>query len=174
MGYSTLTRAQRLACDAWQLIYRDPSLLEQKTWRSEVKTTRTRCGTKLCWGGHVVALDDGQFLFDNPRSAYYDHVLARPSDPISKVKNLNVGYDGETKIGVISVAHRLAALMGVSNLELEKITAGGNTIEDIRKGIIDVLGVDPKTEQLVPKVDPYARKTCSCGDPSCSFNTSRW
>lgn len=169
MGFSTLTKAQRLACDAWQLINRNPELLEQRTWRSESKTPRTRCGTKLCWGGHVVLLDEGQFLFDNPRSNFYDHVLARPSDPIAKVKQLSVGFDGETKIGVISVADRLRSIMGVGAADLEKITSGGNTIEDIRRGIIDVLGVDPKTEELVPKYS--YRKPCSCGDPDCTFGS---
>lgn len=159
---SKLTYEQQLAVDAWQLIYNNPELHEQGTWRSE-QEAETRCGTKLCWGGHVVVLDGGVFLTNNKNSSLYQKVLARPTDYPHNVANIPIGYDNDT-LPVVSISGRIQSIFrGVS--DLSRMTGGELTVERIRQGIIKQLRVDPKTGLKVEK----PASTCYCGDITCHF-----
>jgi len=176
-----LTRAQELACDAYDLIKHNPGTWLQSAWRtpqeacpatSEGEKQRTRCGTQLCWGGHLVVLAGGKFVTDDADSAYFDRLLAESFDKPYAVESL---HTGDFDLKTVPVHERLSALLGLSVNELTLITSGYNTVSQIRSAIKKRLGVNPETRTLVTgfltnydtTMDNYHSVRCPCGDPYC-------
>jgi len=162
MDLSHLSHPERLAVEAWQLIKNHPEQWRQEAWRSP---DPTRCGTQLCWGGHVVALDGGIWVTDDPCNGFYNHVIARPGESEWSIRKIHAEHD--LVFSVISVEGRLTSLFGISPDQMFRITSGDNTITDIRRAIINVLGIDPSTGERVSK--PEKVSTCYCGNPACVF-----
>lgn len=168
---SKLTEAQELACNSYQIIKLDPQTWKQNNWRSnevscamtsDGEEQRTRCGTKLCWGGHVVVLAGGKFITNDPESYYFDRLIAEHFDHEDFIEK-QAFFD--TTIRSVDVSERLQALLKVSEEALEPIVNGENNLEDIRRSIIDILGVDPETRMLTS--DPAEENKCS--NPLCSL-----
>lgn len=160
---SYLNKQQSLATDAYQEIKRNPGSWDQELFRSYQSCDTTRCGSRLCWGGHIVAMDDGVFLTNDPLNDYYSFVLARSSDPKEDVETLDAdgGRDSFT-FGMISVSDRLKSILKVDSDAYEELIHPGNTLDDLRTYIVKHLHVDPETgEKVTPK------SVCHCGDPYC-------
>lgn len=163
-----LTRQQKLAVDAWQLIAANPTTWKQRVWRERAYgTTDSHCGAKLCWGGHVTMLDGGRFVTDNPDdSSLFEQLIATPGERDSINQRLSSPSGYSLDLHFISVRSRLRNIFRghLTDEQVDQLTEGENSLEELQDYIIKYLGVDPETGELVKN-----KKVCFCGDPNCDY-----
>lgn len=162
---SLLSREQQLAVDAWKFIAANPGSWHQGAWRSEgTGGEKTRCGAKLCWGGHVAVLDGGKFIVNDAESLYGDRLLADPNEKHSDDWDLD--FAGATfEISTITVFNRLRNIFeGVLEYrEIEDLVGGNNTLDQLKDLIIKYLRVNPETGELV------TARRCAYGFENCKI-----
>jgi hypothetical protein len=165
--YAYLTRAQDYAVRAYQEIRDNPTEWDQSRWRASKPCSTTKCGTQLCWGGHIVFMDGAVNIINDPESTYFQYVLARESDPYNRIHKVRAEH-GEIEFGIIEIAERLRSILGVSGFAFDDLTNGGNSLSDLRKAIKTHLGVDPESGRKVEKTEKAETK-CPCGNPNCTL-----
>lgn len=106
----------KLARLALAHIVLDPKSWDQKVWR---------CGTKMCFAGHVAVIAGGQWA----RGRYYsDDMLAEPNDDKHQV------YEAG-KQHIIACWHRAQRLLGLNDKQAEYMFCALRDFEQLRDAV---------------------------------------
>jgi hypothetical protein len=183
---TTLTKEQAIAVKYYQIIRDHPETWDQSTWRNLDSAAeeyprpgsscpKNRCGAKLCFFGHIAEGEGGRWVSDNALSSFASSLFAESADPSDSVQMFDVNqdsYPGRTiSIPYVSVEVRVARLLGFDDPEDDAVMDlydGENELEDLRDKIMDYLGVDPDSGELVDDDCKY------CCDPFISDFSDGW
>lgn len=173
-----LTPQQVTAVRTYQQIKMQPQTWKQEEWRDtgsdddEEDYDPTRCGSKLCFLGHVANNDAGQWATDDAYDSHFSYLIARKGDDSESIDYMDIDLTGfnTVSIPVTPVMNRAATILGISLDAADDISAPGNTLWKIRELIKKHLKVDPETGKAIKepvKIDVVKPLTSR---PECDYD----